>query len=227
MSRDVCPDEVALGAILERGEDDPYHAHVQTCPRCRALAHSHRAFVAAADDGGLYGAKEDRRLARFRSSLLEGGPPARESGRRLAWWHRLAAPAMRPAWALTTAAVLVGAYLLWPQAQLDRPDGMVRSGAPSVDSEEAAVPVVELRPGGGARFTWSAHADADRYEIRFTSAAFEDLGHIDAGTGTSLDVAPDQMPTAYANGQLVLVQVIALRKGDEVFATHAIPLRRP
>src|SRR4249920_3086509 len=197
VKRVECIDEKALGALLDLPASDPRRAHLDTCPRCRALVMSHREFQSMPLDPA-YGPREEAALRAFRARL--GGAPSssRASKSRSSWWSRLFGPAMRPAWALAALALVVGGVFLWPQRSTHEPP-TVRGG-----SEHSLVLLPPQEQGDGSlRFAWHGVPDADEYQIRFYSTAFVELGRRSAGGDTAIAIPLADLPQAYRSGEVI------------------------
>jgi hypothetical protein len=218
-----CIAEDALGEVLLLPAGDPRRAHVESCPRCRALVVSYQGFVEpAAEDAAIYGGAERRRLDETRERMFAGTAPGTggtaPASRRIVpaprapWWSRAFAPALRPAWALAAVAVVVGAVVLWPRPVLRGPEPIVRGTA---DRPLALTEPAPLR-NGGVRLAWRPFPGAQRYEVRFYSTALSALGRFDAGSDTGASLTLGDLPAAYRSRELILYRVAAMLGQDEL-----------
>lgn len=231
MTRTVsCIEAEALGEVLALPESDPRRAHVEGCPRCRALALSYRQFLApAAETTASYGTAEDAQLTAFRERLIGLAPavttPAAEA--RAAAKPRGGgpfAPAWRPIWALAAIAIAFGVYRFTPRSARVAPEAPALRGGSAV-SLAPREPV--YGSGGGVTLAWPAVAGADRYQLRFFSTALAEIGRRDAGAGLEVTLGPADLPESYRNGDAVLFRVVALHGDDEVLTSALASLHRP
>jgi hypothetical protein len=221
MRRVECADEESLGALLELPATDPRRAHLDTCPRCRALVMSHREFQTIARDA-VYGPSEEAALSEFRARLGGTAPSARGAKSTAPWWSRLFEPAMRPAWALAVLAGVVGGVFLWPQRATHEPP-TVRGG-----SEHPLALIAPSEQGDGSlRFAWHGVPDADEYQVRFYATAFLELGRVSAGRDTTVVVDLARLTPTYSLGMVILYRVHALHAGDEIAVSETGSFRRP
>ncbi len=175
----IAPEEV--GAVLALPAGDPRRAHLDTCPRCRALATAHRAFLEPpAPPAGARPDDADARLTAWRERFFaapDGAPAATPVAVRPAearrsesrgGWATLLAPAWRPAWAFAALVIVVGGALV----MMRRPESTLRGGAPAA----VTIEVARWLPDGGVRLAWHGSPDAARFEVRLYSTALEPLG---------------------------------------------------
>ena len=226
-----CVPEEALGDVLALPASDPRRAHLDTCPRCRALVLSYEAFLSPdPEHAALYGAAEKQALDAERERLLgtpsgDAGPAAgrrrgEPTGTATAWWTPLFAPRLRPAWALAAVAVVATLVVLLPRGRDAELGREVRGLA---DRPLAlAEPVFDA---GSVRLAWRGAAGAERYEVRFFSAALEPVASVDAGADTTVSVTAERLPAAFGRGELVLYRVVALLDGDELAVSETRPLQ--
>lgn len=227
----ACVSEEALGEVLALPASDPRRAHLDTCPRCRALVLSYEAFLAPEHDlAAFYGAPEERVLDDARARLLggaqapEAGTPARRAEAapgRATWWDALFGPKLRPAWGLAALAVVAAVVLLMPRGRDAELGTQVRGLAGS--------PLALAEPEFGAdgvHLAWRGAVGAERYEVRIFSAALDPVASIDAGVDTSLSLAADRLPAAFGRGELLLYRVVAYHGGDELAISETRPLQR-
>lgn len=223
-----CIAEEALGEILALPPDDPRRSHLDTCPRCRSLMLSYQGFVAPDAQSALaYGTPEAQALDRARERLLGVGDPHEAPPvampRSRPWWAMLAAPRLRPVLALATIAVATVAVFLGSRLQGPAFDPTVRGlgGKPMSLAEPA------YARDGSVRLLWRGTAEAERYELRFFTMALEPVGQVDAGTDTTVTLAPGRLPAAYGHGELLLYRVAAMRGRDEMAVSETRPIQRP
>jgi hypothetical protein len=216
-----------IGDILALPEDDPRRAHLETCPRCRALVVSHREFLAAHDDESAYGEPESRRLDAARERLLAEPRPASAHRRSAApvggaWWDRWFAPALRPAWAIALVVIAAGVVLYAARPRTPGSEPVLRGGG----SEPMRLSEPELRPDGGVVLRWRSEAGAERYEVHFYSTSLVEVGQRVAGADTSVTLAPADLPEVYRAGGVLLYRVRAMRGGDAIATSVTGALRR-
>jgi len=213
-----CIEPEALDETLALPEDDPRRMHLATCPKCRALLASHALFLAAEGGDAPHVARADAQLTAFRERMLGIEPaatPAAPARRAMpasgSWWQAMFAPAMRPAWAVATIAVVAVAAALWMR------------GAPPVDTtlrggtaEPMALHSPDYRPDGGVEISWEPFAGADHYEVRFFSTALTEIGRAPQVTTNAAQIASSGLPRDSTNSGVVLYRVFALHGGDEI-----------
>jgi len=198
-----CIDAERISAILDLPPDDVERRHADTCPRCRGLVDSYRAFLAAEpiSDSGL---DEARRVldADIRASAERSIPEAHLSTRSF-WWRTL----LRPAPVLAAAAVVLVATW-WathgPEQSITRGNGP--------PSQNFVLHTPESRPDGAVALSWSAVEGADRYEVRIYGADLHEIYRSEAAT-TSLVVPRDALP---ATSSPDLTWEVRARLGSDV-----------
>jgi hypothetical protein len=241
-----CVAEESLGEVLSLPEADPRRAHLDNCPRCRALVVGYRQFLEPAPAAAhSYGTAEETHLTAFRERLAGGAAGSaaaaaaaaaapvgavdtsaetrmRETGG-ASWWSRIFAPSMRPAWGLVAVAVLFGGLWLGPKMRPQETEPVLRGGT------TAALAIGEevILPDGGLRLSWQPHPEAEHYELRFYSTALAEISRRDVGTGPAATIAPADMPEAYRVGEVVLYRVVALKGGDDLESSAPGSLQRP
>jgi hypothetical protein len=223
-----CIAEEALGEVLALPADDPRRSHLDTCPRCHALVLSYQGFLAPdANEALAYGTHEAQALDRARERLLGVAPteearPVVERPSR-PWWAPLAAPQLRPVFALAAIAVVTVAIFVAPQLRRPAPSPLVRGlGDRPMSLAEPA-----YGGDGSVRLVWRSSPEAQRYEVRFFSMALEPIGQADAGGDTTVTLSPARLPAAYGHGELVLYRVAALRGRDQMAISETRPIQRP
>jgi hypothetical protein len=242
MTRPVqCIDEQALGDVLALPQSDPRRRHVDECPRCRALAVSYREFLDPSEEVGSYGSAEDSQLTDFREHLTgvasaPAGPtrlhdanaraaaPARGTdGEPRSWSERLFAPALRPVWAIAAIVIAFGVMRIAPQSPPGSATAPVLRGGSAHELATATPSYAANR----VTLVWSAHPEADRYQLRFFSTALAEIGRRDLGRDTSVTLAIGDLPAAYAGGETILWRVVALKAGDELESSAPGSLKQP
>ena len=215
MSRN-CLDMDALSDLLEAGPDDPRHAHVRSCVRCRNQMESLRAFrspesglpadevahaeqrMAAALDRAVSGTEEPVQspFARARTGLF-GGP----------WW--------RPALGAAAVVMIVFAASQIVERGAPPPSGVVRG-----DAAEEPLAIVLQPPSvladGRLHLAWEAHPEADAYRVVFLDLHLEELRSLSAGPETSVTLDTSVLRTMAPAGEQILWRVAALRRGVEI-----------
>lgn len=237
-----CIAEESLGEVLSLPEADKRRAHLDSCPRCRALAVGYRQFLEpTAAAAHSYGTAEETHLTAFRERLSGGtagaasadaapvGAADLSAETRLrdtdgaSWWSHIFAPSMRPAWGLVAVAVLFGGLWLGPKIRPQGTEPVLRGGTTAA----LAIGEVVTLPDGGLRLSWQPHPEAERYELRFFSTALAEISRRDAGTEPAMTIVAGDMPEAYRAGEVVLYRVVALKGGDELESSAPGSLQRP
>ena len=225
-----CIAEESLGELLSLPDTDPRRAHLESCPRCRALVVGYRQFLEPLEAAAhSYGTPEETHLNAFRERLAgAAGTGAADSAEKAgqaspstargggtnseSWWSRLFAPPLRPAWGLVVIAIAFGGLWMGPRMGGQKTEPVLRGGGPVVLAIGEAVAL----PDGGIRLAWQPHPEADRYEVRFYSAALAEIGRRDAGSEAIVTIGSAEMPEAYRSGGLVLYRIVALKGGDDL-----------
>lgn len=199
-----------MGTVLERDRDDARRRHVESCPRCRALARELTSFLEepplSAADAGV--------VASLEQSLQEEIiAPGRESR---SWW--------RPA--IAAAAALIAFVVAVPLLNRETEEGTVLRGA----TDDAAStfdgqPAASVRGAGGDRiieFRWSAQVGAEAYRVEVYDAGLSSLATIEAGTSTTVSW-PEPGAALPADTAPATWRVVGLRHGDAVLRSDFLP----
>mgnify|MGYP001596573796 CR=1 FL=1 len=234
----TCPDEAALGEILDLPADDPRRRHVDSCPRCRSLVLAHGLFQEPPQDDEAERAADQvaARLDAFREDMISpaaarttsgsaAGPPlARSADGRPSWWRRLFAAPFRPAWALAAVAV-VSVIAVVGIRQSRRPEEILVRGTLN---RAMGLVAPEILADGAVRLVWRAAAEpVDGYELVLFSPRFETLARIPTGPDTSLTLAIERFPAPYRAGELLFYRVDALVGRDVVAQSQTGSLQKP
>lgn len=219
-SREACPAEAVLPARHEAGDPEVL-AHVQDCPRCRALLAQHRAFLES--DGGAVAptgaqlADADAALAAALEREMSGGHAPQGSAAtprtfvpeaRPSWWQGLFAPALRPVWGVAVLVIVAGGIYLSVRPDVQR--GEVRGDA-SVSAEVKTLAPVASE--GVVTLAWEPVAGADRYDVVLLSQDLSELGEPLRVTEPLCVIRHDQLPAGVTKGTPLLWQVTA-RAGE-------------
>lgn len=205
-----CIEAEEAGTVLELPVDDPARAHAETCPRCRSLLASYRAFVEAAlAEGSDLERVRGMLDARIRADASRWKParaPARAS-----WWQVL----VRPVPILAAALVVTAAVVFW---STHRPEeSSLREG--TKESPAFALNPAQVAPDGSIHLSWSAMAGADQYQVRLYGPDFSEIYRSANTSSTSLSVDRSSLPNLPPSLDLTW-RVYALLQGD-VIATSA------
>jgi hypothetical protein len=218
----IAPEELHELVVLP--DDDPRRRHAASCPRCGALLEEYRLYLAAEPPPELDLDRLERRLgervaAEIGSPAVEKeSPSARPIAPAGGFLGRLFHPAMRPAWALGAASVILVGILIVPD-MLERADVVLRGDDESVD-----VPMVLDATIGPERLAlrWRTVAAADGYRVRFESPGeLQEIARQAVGRDTVLELARAGMPFRLAPGDTVVVRVEALAGGDVIAVSPA------
>ena len=227
-------------AAQARGE---HRAHLDSCPRCRALLASCRAFLVPPDlppGARVKEAAEGLRLPMVlgltedssnRPGQVAPAPSgtdaaghrarsrdARQGGSRR--WFPFGTPWLRPIWGLAAVVLLV---VLVRQVTRDsarnEPSHVMRA------EESAAAPAVTLlaprpAPGGGTMVLWRAVPGADAYTITFYRADLSEIGRRTVTSDTTTTVSSEEAGRL-ASAALLYWRVRATKSGQEI--SHSAP----
>lgn len=211
---EACIPVVEIGSVTTAPADDPRRRHLESCPRCRALARQYRTFM---DPAPLSAdARVDWANAAIAQRLAHeiGTPggviaPLRPRPARFA-------RSSRSLWA--AAAVLLacaGIFLARDVAQDLNPrvppgPAILRN---ETDTAHALSVVAATNTPGAWRIAWTAPADAEASVVVLYDAALRELGRRDLGRAFTLTLDPAVWP---ATAQAAYVGVVFLAGGDEV-----------
>jgi hypothetical protein len=227
-----------LAEIAALPPADPRRQAFERSPGGRAMLASYRSFL---DPGEVpSGARPDEaeaRLAeRLESELRRGATrdtPARDAARGAGTWaaiqRALAAPALRPAYALAAVTVVAGTIWLALPRPVERAPRMRGS---IVGREGSAAPsLVAYRPrtlaGGEVELGWPRVPGADRYEVTFMTTDLSEIGAPRVVHEPLLVLRRDALPGGLAHGSTVLWQVSARHGNDVLASSHTGSLRLP
>ncbi len=209
-----CPAESALPARFDAGEPEVL-AHVQGCPRCRALIAQHRAFLEneanpaptpaqlAAADAALAAALEREMSGGRAPQQVTASPRSLADPPRASWWQALFAPALRPAWGF--AAVLVVAGGLYATLRpVERAE--VRGDATQAEVVTTLAPVAG---DGVVTLAWEPVAGADGYDVVLLATDLSELGAPLHVREPRLELRRDALPAGVTSGAKLLWQVTA------------------
>lgn len=215
-----CPAETVLPARHEAGEPEVL-AHVQDCPRCRALLAQHRAFLegeagvapAAAPTASQL-AEADATLAAALEREMSGGrapqaapvsaPRVAAAEPRASWWQALFAPALRPTWGFAAVLIVAGGVYLGVRPGVERAE--VRGDSPQAAAVTTLVPVAG---DGVVTLAWEPVAGADGYDVVLLATDLSELGAPVHVTEPRLELRRDALPAGVTSGSKVLWQVTA------------------
>jgi hypothetical protein len=87
----------------------------------------------------------------------------------------------------------------------------------------------EQMPDGSLKFSWSAMAGVEKYELVILDGGRNELIRLDGGSGTSLSVDPASIPGSDRPDAAYLWRIVALQDGDEVARSslRSLALRSP
>lgn len=214
---DLVEQDVKVGGP-DPDQQDPYPRywqHLQSCPRCRALLASYRAFlepVAVPQGADLNDARMRLRRALEREIHFRDADDTSP-------WRRFLGNLVTPAWrpALAAAALLLVVFGIY---QVVDP-GPGRQGPPVLRGERQVQDDVitgttaMMLADGRYRLSWNAAASVDSYLVIFYDTTLTELAPISAGASTELvlDPASPDHPTRVGRR---FWRVLGLRAGDEV-----------
>ncbi len=188
---DGCIHEEDLAAALDRADELAVRAHLETCPACRSLVASYRAFLAGdlVADAETIAAERDlaRRIAALTGAhAAERSPAADLIDSR--WWQRLLRPrARRYALALASASAVVVAVVLWSSKEPAPPTAILLRG--EVPAIAGAGMSAHRLADGSVRLIWNRHPGAEAYRVRILSPEMTTLAVMDAAGDTTLQVS--------------------------------------
>ncbi len=169
MNDSRCLSVEGVADALEAAADDPRKQHLQTCPRCQALAAEYRLFMTKNENVALPDVEEALRLNKALAEEIGRKPPEMQAFSQ-SWWSagripgiirwRYAAPAL--------AAVLV-VILLLPREELRNPDPTVMRGE-GIEEATLAVQAIAEGDDGGLVLIWERSAAADSFAVQFLAA---------------------------------------------------------
>ncbi len=228
----ACLDPADLDDLLAAPADDPRHAHVRDCPRCRALVSEYASFLAAdSKHPGLDAADAKARLDRFRSELFAEAPVVRRvvAPRRPSFFEALVATFSRPVPAVALLAAVSAIAWFAPRALTPGSREVVLRGGSTADArEQVIVSAPKSLSDGALVLEWRQVPEATGYEVRFYSVALEELKRIGPAPAISAIVpAADVRALRAAHGESVLCRIVALRNDEEIAHSRAFALPKP
>jgi hypothetical protein len=227
---DTCFEVIDMDAVVEsigRGEKP---AHLDNCPRCRALVASYRAFMEPPDVPE--GSNVPAALAEIRvpglPPLTGAVPRTPEASRRAPWWSRLKIdnPWLRPVWAIGMAVILVVAYhQLGPNAGHNRPSHVMRGEIPGTPAIVDPLPPARGADGGMV-LAWKGVPKADSYLVVFYRADLTEIGRWRVSKQPKLMLPAADSSRLAADGPLYW-QIRAIRAQTEIGRSSPLPLLMP
>ena len=216
----IAPED--LDELLALPDHDPQRRHAASCPRCGALLEEYRLYLAAEPPPELDLDRLERRLAERMAGIATPAatrepPPARPIPAD-GFLRRLFHPAMRPAWALGVASLILVGILVIPNL-LERTEVVLRGEGGGVE-----VPTVLEATLGPERLAlrWRAVATADEYRVRFESPQdLREMASRTVGRDTMLELARTGLPFQLVPGDTMVVRVEALSGGDVIAISPA------
>lgn len=225
-----CIDVERIGEVAELPDHHPDRRHAETCPRCRSLVESYRAFMKAesAEGSGVEKARAvlDARIRKeaerwvpsaTRASSMTGSP-VREP-----WWRGF----LKPAPMLAGAAVIaIAAVFVWtsraPEEGVLRDDG---AQAQLFALQETQVDDQSIH------LSWTAMAGADAYQVRLYGPDLNEVYRHPDLAGTSVVIARSALSENLADDltpSLDLTwRVYALSGGDVIEVSEPGSIRAP
>lgn len=219
-------------AAIERGERP---AHLDACPRCRALLASCRTFLDPTDppEGSditdasrrlalpaLLG-WEGRRSAEGRSA--DSVSSAKASARRSRW--RFDMPWLRPIYAV--AAILLVAFVareIVPGMGRQDPSRVLRGHAPAAASVELLAPRADMQ--GSIVLEWHEVSGAESYDMIVYRQDLSVVKRMKIAKATSVTLTSDDV-TALGAAHAAYWQVIATKGGEELARSAPVEFRLP
>jgi hypothetical protein len=199
---DRCLNLTELDGLADLAAGDPRLAHVENCPRCRALARSQAAFLDPANippEADLEDAE-----ARLTAALAEEmGGPVPVVRPPTSFWTPFRVRTLAAAAAVVIVAVGLSLVDIGPQAPPAEP--VLRNSGASSAPWRCRLDMLEA---GDLRLSWPTVAAATDYRVIVFSIDLEELATFAAGPVTSFTVIP---PPGAA-----FCRVVALRAGDEI-----------
>ena len=200
-----CIETERIAGVLALPDDHPERKHAESCPRCRALVDSYRAFIDAEPVEGS-GLEQVRGVldAHIASEARRWMPDARPA--RAVWWRTL----LRPAPLLAAGMVVIAAAWWFTRSP---EESITRGNAPQAQGFVASA--AQVRGDGGIELSWTASPGADRYRVRIYGPDLHDLYLSEDVTGTSL-VVPSAALSADLPRPVDLTWEVQARSGADI-----------
>jgi hypothetical protein len=224
--------------VLSRlGSDDARLDHLRSCPKCRALLASYRAFSeprAVPQGTNLGDARArlqvflSREIAGVDGAILGTRPPeGTADGGLLSFFAGLIRRPLRPALALLAIAVLLAGVSRVVDFGLSGDQEIVLRGGTDPNGQPALVLETPVPlEDGRVRLSWSAIANAEGYRVIFFSVGLTECGRVDVGRVAEVEIDPADVPCLTAGSGPVFYRVVALRQNEPSTASppRAFPL---
>lgn len=200
-----CPHADQLAALVNRPPGDPFWAHAEGCPHCRARLHAYRRFLAPEEGGedldfDLEPADSELE-ARLTAAL---GLPAGGRGRLLRWRSPRAFYAL-------AALLLVGVGLtVAPELTRPRLSRPPVSGEALRGDEQADGGHLISAAGDGWRLAWPVRPEADQVLAVFFDDALNEVGL----TAAAASAGGVTVTRTEAGPGAAFVQIVYLALGD-------------
>ncbi len=214
-----CYETEDLGDLIAAIRRGAQPEHLRTCPRCRALLASYRAFLDPPDLP--QGSKIEEVAQRAGVATITGlaAGTARDAGPQRTQPHRPRS-LLGFAWfrAAAAAAVIVLVVFIAREVRQDalheRPSHILRGGALE---ETATLQLLAARgtENGGAILAWGAVANADAYIVVFYRPDLTEQGRREIVGDTTLVLRPDELLALRAQRPLYW-RVVAQRSRGEL-----------
>jgi hypothetical protein len=202
----LCVDIDQLGGVLELPADDPRRRHVETCPRCSALAVTYRDFVNAEP---VPDSDPEAAAVHLRGVLreeIEGALASRAKARSSFF-------SLRPAWAALAVVLVVGSVVLIRMGPEGPQEQVLRGGGTGEEPLSLAAP--EFENDGSVRLSWRPLDEADQYLVVIYEPDLTELTRTDPVIDPEIVLYPRDLVGA-ASGSAVIWRVVALQGGDEI-----------
>jgi len=217
-----CIDVERIGEIVDFPANHPERQHAETCPRCRSLVESYRAFMnaEAAPDSGLEKARGVLD-ARIRQDAERWTPstPRTSALSRASWWSGLFRPAPLM---VATAVVAIAAVFVWTSRGPQ--DSTLRDDA-------AHETLLALQPsqvdGHAILLSWAAMEGADAYQVRIYGPDLNEIYRHPDVAGTSVTVDRSELPGDLPPTLDLTWRVYALLGGDVIEVSEPGSIRAP
>jgi hypothetical protein len=218
---EACYSLEQLAELAVLAADDPRLAHLQACPRCRALLASYQNFMAP---GPLPGAARAAAAERELTTVLEreilgpekGGVAGIEprSGLAQRILDLLTLPRLRPVLAVAAALLLIlGLPKVIDQHHGEAPQPVLRGQAPAEEGVVLSAEAV-LQADGSVRFSWRPTSSADLYRLEFYTADLAELAHIATRSDSVFVLSAGILPGVADISAIAYWRLGALSRGD-------------
>lgn len=205
-----CIDVEHIAEVAGLPDDHPQRRHVQSCPRCRSLVASYRAFLKAEPlpGSGVERARAvlDERIRADAERWAARAPAASQT--REPWWRGW----LKPAPLVATAAVAaIAAIMVWnarsPQESALRD---ANSTAAPFSLHDARVDAQSIH------LSWTPMPGADGYEVRLYGPDLSEVYRHPATPQTEVDIPRASLPHDLPASLDLTWRVYALAGGDPV-----------